>query len=194
MTLHDIVYGLVGILMAYISWLLLRFLWLGLRRKKKSPVRPASDDIPTETLHGRIPDSAPDKVYAAIYADDSADRVAPVVPDERPEPRLSRPLPPDPAEFSFDALLEMRQMRTRFDELQRLYDALQQEIATLRGEIAELRAASQVSPIYGEAVTLARRGYDAQVIAEHCGISVAEAELVRSLSAEQQEGGDDEGN
>jgi len=67
---------------------------------------------------------------------------------------------------------------------------MSEEIATLRRELSDLRAATQVSPFYSEAVALARRGYDAQAIAERCGISVAEAEMVRSLSgeADQAEG------
>ena len=84
----------------------------------------------------------------------------------------------------------MRQTRLRLDELHQQFEALQKEVDGMRDEIAEVRALSQVSPVYGDAVSLARRGYDPQFIAERCGISVAEAELVRSLSggAEQEEG------
>jgi hypothetical protein len=52
----------------------------------------------------------------------------------------------------------------------------------LRAEMSELKAARRVSPLYAEAVALARRGFDARGIAAECGISVAEAELVQAMS------------
>jgi hypothetical protein len=59
---------------------------------------------------------------------------------------------------------------------------LRAEVARLGEELSELKAARRVSPLYADAVALARRGYDARGIAEECGISVAEAELVLSMS------------
>jgi hypothetical protein len=59
---------------------------------------------------------------------------------------------------------------------------LRVEVAGLREELSELKAARRVSPLYADAVALARRGFDARGIAEECGISVAEAELVLAMS------------
>lgn len=59
---------------------------------------------------------------------------------------------------------------------------LRQQVAGLRDEVEKLKAARTVSHQYGEAVSLAQQGMAAQAIAERCGISVAEAELVRALS------------
>jgi hypothetical protein len=89
---------------------------------------------------------------------------------------------PDASAFGFDALLEMRQTRHRFDELQASHRRLEAIVSMLNDEVRGLRAACQVSPVYSEAVALARRGFNAAAIAERCGISVAEAELVTSLS------------
>mgnify|MGYP001327182583 CR=1 FL=1 len=62
---------------------------------------------------------------------------------------------------------------------------LRGEVDALKGEVAQLKAARNVSPQYGEAVALAQKGMAAQQIAERCGISVAEAEMVCALSGRQ---------
>ena len=62
---------------------------------------------------------------------------------------------------------------------------LREEVTSLRRELSELRAARRVSPQYADAMTLARRGYDAQGIADECGIAVAEAELVLAMSRDR---------
>ena len=92
--------------------------------------------------------------------------------------RLSRPRAPapvwkqDPAEFG----------------QQVVNSGIEAELAELRGEVAALKekvslleAARNVSPQYGEAVALAQKGMAAPQIAERCGISVAEAEMVCAL-------------
>lgn len=59
---------------------------------------------------------------------------------------------------------------------------LRVEVVALREELAEMQAARRVSPQYADAMALARRGFDAQGIADHCGIARGEAELVMSLA------------
>ena len=61
------------------------------------------------------------------------------------------------------------------------------EVADLKETIAQLKAARRVSPQYNEAMALAQRGMDKQDIAEECGISIGEAELVLALSRNKQE-------
>lgn len=68
-------------------------------------------------------------------------------------------------------------------ELRAQLTAMATELAAVHAELSELKVARRVSPMYAEAVALARRGYDARGIAEECGISVAEAELVLSMSS-----------
>ncbi len=88
-----------------------------------------------------------------------------------------------PAHLAQDAFMrgverELAQMR---DEL----DALRGEFAALReglhDEMAQLKASQAVSPLYSDAMQMAVSGHEAQIIAERCGISRAEAELVASL-------------
>ncbi|HMM53664.1 MAG TPA: DUF2802 domain-containing protein [Candidatus Desulfobacillus sp.] len=98
--------------------------------------------------------------------------------------RLSRPRPPesvwkqDPGEFGKQ--LEKRGIEAELDELRA-------EVAALKERVGLLEAARNVSPQYGEAVALAQKGQDAQQIAERCGISVAEAEMVCALSRARAE-------
>ncbi len=64
---------------------------------------------------------------------------------------------------------------------------LRGEIAALKEEVSLLKAARHVSPQYGEAMALAQQGMAAQQVAERCGISVAEAEMVCALSRAKDE-------
>ncbi|MFA6311439.1 MAG: DUF2802 domain-containing protein [Sterolibacterium sp.] len=66
-------------------------------------------------------------------------------------------------------------------------DQLRGEVAGLKETIAQLKAARRVSPQYNEAMSLAQRGMDKQIIADECGISIGEAELVLALSRNKQE-------
>lgn len=98
--------------------------------------------------------------------------------------RMPRPQPPAPV---------WKQDPTQFGQ-QMVKTGIETELAELRGEMAALKeevsllkAARNVSPQYGEAVTLAQKGMAPQQIAERCGISVAEAEMVCALSRKQSE-------
>jgi len=64
---------------------------------------------------------------------------------------------------------------------------LRSEVAELKEIIAQLKAARRVSPQYNEAMLLAQRGMDELSIANQCGISIGEAELVLALSRNKQE-------
>ena len=93
--------------------------------------------------------------------------------------RMSRPQLPEPVWKQDPAEFGQQVVKTGIEtELAELRG----EVAALKDEVALLKAARNVSPQYGEAVTLAQRGMAAQQIAERCGISVAEAEMVRALS------------
>ena len=93
--------------------------------------------------------------------------------------RMPRQNPPAPA---------WKQDPAEFGQ-QVVRSGIEAELAELRGELAALKekvglleAARNVSPQYGEAVALAQKGLAARDIAERCGISVAEAEMVCALS------------
>lgn len=65
---------------------------------------------------------------------------------------------------------------------------LRQEVQQLRAEVVQwalevrqLKVANNASPMYAEAVTLAQQGVSTAHIADRCGISFSEAELVVAL-------------
>jgi hypothetical protein len=80
-------------------------------------------------------------------------------------------------------------LRQELDQQRQALAALSQTIDALREQIESVSAAQGISPEYNEALVCARRGLDVEAIAERCGISVAEAELVRSMG--ERQGGDD---
>ena len=94
--------------------------------------------------------------------------------------------------------LEVQQLRRDIGQLRSELDSQRREAARLATELGELRdtvagveATQRVSPQYNEAVMLARRGLSAEAVAERCGISVAEAALVRSMIQREGQQGED---
>lgn len=101
------------------------------------------------------------------------------LPDEAPPvPTQFDPVPeetPSPFAATLAATeleLEVRQLRAEVEEL--------------RQELAEVKQARRISPLYADAAALAHRGFDARGVAEECGISVAEAELVLAMSKDEK--------
>lgn len=120
-----------------------------------------------------------------------------------PEPQPVPPPSPEEEAVSRDLLneLEIQQLRRDVAQLRTESDFLRRELAATRRDVDELRDAQQasqqaarepvqytrpVSPQHSEAMLLAGRGIEAARIAEHCGISVAEAELVCALARAEE--------
>jgi hypothetical protein len=80
-----------------------------------------------------------------------------------------------PATPSFADALEASRLEQEVHQLRA-------EVAALREELLDLQASRRVSPQYADAMALARRGFDARGIADHCGIALGEAELVMALA------------
>lgn len=74
------------------------------------------------------------------------------------------------------------QLRTELDAQRRDIEKLVNDQGSMRGQIETSLASQGISPEYNEALVFARRGMDVDAIAERCGISLAEAELVHSLA------------
>jgi hypothetical protein len=108
------------------------------------------------------PDERPTLTEVDLVLDESTAPAAPAAP-----------APPFAATLALSELeAEVRQLRT--------------EVAELRKELVELKEARRVSPLYADAAALAHRGFDARGVAEECGISVAEAELVLAMSKDEK--------
>jgi hypothetical protein len=186
--LREFAIFLIVVLGLYIVSLLWRWARLGRQAKQRirSVLREPSGSVTS------VASAEPDTLIEEDQGEDD-DAMVELSPESS---RHARQQEPDASSFSFDALLEMRQTRHIVDTLRNDQTIMREEIVVLREEVAalsarintELRTASHVSPMYDEAVGLARRGMDAQAIAERCGISVSEAELVRALAAVPQSG------
>lgn len=175
---------LVAVLLAYALWQVLS----ALRNRRRNAPPPAPSVEATDE------DAEADD---DVEVDESAFSYAPL-------PRADQAGVPQPAAVGeqvgerFQQELELRQLRQDIARLQAQHAVQQREMADLNDALTALReqfeanlAGQGVSPEYNEALVFARRGLEADAIAERCGISVAEAELVRSMTrsggAEQED-------
>jgi len=71
--------------------------------------------------------------------------------------------------------------RARLEELGAEVGALREQVAGLTTDVSAVRRAPQSSGQYREAVEMAEQGLDAAAVAENCGISRAEADLIVAL-------------
>ena len=83
----------------------------------------------------------------------------------------------------------LRGLQTEMIGVRAQLDALQAGFDALTSEIEQIKAARAVSPQYNDALSLAQKGMRPEDIAETCGISVGEADLVCALARSRQEGG-----
>lgn len=99
--------------------------------------------------------------------------------------------PPAPAAASeeggerFQVELEVHQLRRELAQLQVEQEAQRRLISDLDERFSALKSQFDsvgTAPEYSEALVFARRGLNVDAIAERCGISVSEAELVRALA------------
>lgn len=71
--------------------------------------------------------------------------------------------------------------RERLEALGAELGVLREQVAGLAAEMSVARRAPQSSGQYREAVEMAEQGLDAETVAENCGISRAEADLIVAL-------------
>lgn len=125
----------------------------------------------------------------AAADEDETEQDAPAAEEEEeaaePAPWMANPpplRPAEPAAAGFGAELTRTQQEAELRQLREEVAQLRGEVAALRGEVGGLRAARHVSPQYEDAMSMAQRGLTAQDVADRCGISLGEAELVWALS------------
>ena len=173
---RDGIWALVAILAIYLAFTLFRL------SRPRATARADADAVAAHT------------VLAAAQPVPAAVEEAPAEPEPESAPEdesVSRALLNE---------LEIQQLRRDVSQLQTESDFLRRELAANRRDLDALRDAQQavreqappvqyvrpVSPQHSEAMLLAGRGFDAAKIAEHCGISVAEAELVCALARAEE--------
>jgi hypothetical protein len=97
------------------------------------------------------------------------ERAATTVPPAAPVPEFGEEL------ARFNVEVEVKALRRECAQLR-------EELARMSEDMARLKVSGNASPLYSEAMVLARQGMAANGIAGHCGISIGEAELVAALA------------
>ncbi len=172
-----LVWLIVILLLAYIAMQLYQAWRLSGLIRARSPAKADGARAPEPAVDSR-PDDAPP-------ANDDDDLFVFEKPPEPPPAAAATPAFGEQLQFGF----ETQQLRQDIAQLQAEVAAQRDELAAFREQFDSLLAAQNVSPEYNEALILARRGLDADAIAERCGISVAEAGLVHSLARQGKEQG-----
>ncbi|MCB1888532.1 MAG: DUF2802 domain-containing protein [Rhodocyclaceae bacterium] len=174
MGVREFIWGVIGLIAVYVAIQLLR---LG-RRQGSANAVPAT---PPAAVEG-----APDAASAEAEAGPGG------FPDRLAELEAGLRAEHERADLELQQLRrDVAQLRTEQESLRRDNLSLTERLAELGDGLAAVQASQHVSPQYGEAVMLARRGLQSEAIAERCGISVAEAALVRSLSASDEAGAEE---
>lgn len=195
MGLRELLWALVLVLLAYGGWQFLR----ALRAARKGPAATAAVPEGRKATPAPVGRAVPAQAAVADEAADAADDgdadddldYAPVLRPGVGAPPAAAPVPPAPDAFQLE--VEVRRLRRELATLQGVIERQHDEIDGLNLELRSLReqleqgASTQgnASPEYAEALALAAQGLNADQIAARCGITVAEAELVLSLSAGQ---------
>lgn len=110
---------------------------------------------------------------------------APDFPGWKPEILVDAPAPPPepaaaPVEFARE--LARSNVEVECQALRRECAQLREDLARLGEEVSALKATRNMSPLYNEAMALARQGMSADGIAGRCDISIGEAELVAAMA------------
>lgn len=184
-SLRDILVVASGLTVTYAVILVLRLVQIGRHRRfaQAREVAPVVERTDEPTVEASPVTPSPEPKPAA-----------PEAPAARPEPTaaaasrataqaLAEIVPPaDDAVEDFGAELIRSHEEMDLKQLREEVGRLRLEVVSLRNEIGQLKATRHISPQYADALALAERGLSAQDLADRCGISLGEAELVWSLS------------
>lgn len=184
--MRAVVIILIAVLSGYLLWLGLRWLHLSSRRRRRAALGDfmVLKDVPPFHAHGEYVDTeAPFSLAPSQVPHTDGTEVADVASLRGQAVDEHSSFEAGAFQISpFETTMELRQLRHALSALQGQHEQLVSEVQVLRSALESLQTAARVSPQYGEAVSLARQGFDAQGMAERCGISVSEAELVRALA------------
>ena len=198
MTLRQLLWGLVVVLILGSAWQFVRALRLG--RAPMTASKPAAETESGARLASKVTAESRDD---AAHVDDDEDgfdyapKLRPVGATFAPSPEHVVPAQPALVPTSVVRAPELFQLELEVRHLQRELEGQQELIALQRAQIEALHselgglhlqladavvAQPTTSPEYSEAMQLAAHGHNAQEIAARCGISAAEAGLVLSLA------------
>lgn len=168
---REIVYLLAGLFLAFAIFSLLHLLRLGQKRKKQKLSLYANGSTPW--VPGYSAEAYPQSPlgHDERQLDSSADNSRGL--------RNGKSFDSEPV---FADELERSKLDIEVQRLRREVEILRAETTRIAGEIRYLRTARNVSPLYSEAMTLAQQDVPVAGIADQCGISIGEAELVAALA------------
>lgn len=190
---REVIVGLVSLLLVYVVGVSLRLVFMK-RRKKRDAAEASRPEGAVGPGLARPGASAYQEMAATPASggeeEPSLPRVESSGERESGDPQFSPQLAHEPQWHEPPAVFAEEQL---VRALEAQVDALRDEVDTLRGEVsllreelqarvAQMHSAQQVSPLYSDAMLLAQAGHGADAVAERCGISRAEAELVVSLA------------
>lgn len=189
--LREIIWLIIAALFVYVVFQIYRVMRLESGKRVSDPAAPAATPAP-----GLQPPDQDDGIGGEHDGDDDEDQDDDVfVFDARPRMpsspwSASERGASSPATEDFQQTLELQHLRRDMAQLRTEMSAQREELAAVRTDLRTMKeqleatlASQGVSPEYNEALVFARRGLDAESISERCGISMAEAELVRSLAS-----------
>lgn len=168
---RDIVYLFAVLAVAYAIFSLLRLWRISRKRRKQEFSLHANDKTPRVPGYSAEPDPQRSSGYKERQIDSPAEN-----------PQGLRDTKNFKSEPVFAHELERSKLDIEVQRLRREVEKLQAETSHLAGEIRYLKTARNVSPLYSEAMTLAQQDVSAAGIADQCGISIGEAELVAALA------------
>lgn len=182
MGLRELILAAIALLAVYVGYQLYR------ASRAQHASAPAPDGPPAD-----VPTEEPEPADIVVAGSDDDDEPGPLYGVGRPVPApAGADVATDAAPDAFQHELEVRQLRRELEqqgnalaELRRQLDEIREQLRAHREQADADPATRGASPEYNEALVFARRGLDAETIAERCGITVAEAELVQSLARSQ---------
>nr|MBL8455453.1 DUF2802 domain-containing protein [Zoogloeaceae bacterium] len=185
--MREIIWALIAALFAYVVFQV----WRALKVGPAKPPQTAPPGAPPEPAGaGRASDDAASVGDDEVFVFEPALRAQTAAGVAAGGDAGLRDLPSTaPPADAFQLELEVRQLRRDVVQLRgeladqrREAERLGAEQRALKDQMESTLASHGISPEYNEALVFARRGMDVGTIAERCGISVAEAELVHSLA------------
>jgi len=183
--------GLIAIIALLLLYILVIF--LRMRRLQRRLVGASGSQSSAQSAVAAY--AAVQEPMAPVAASQPPGGIAPVelappsaVVSEEPSFPWNEPPLEVPGQALIEALRrEVEQLRCEIDELRGEVLAAREELRSHFSESVETPEEGG-SPIYSGAMQLAQQGHDAMTIAQHCGITRAEADLVVAMARSRGEG------
>lgn len=183
--------GIVWLAIALLFFYALFELYRGLRAGSAKAAGGTSGESAFEADEDELNRFVLERAYASDSSADVADdpEAQAASPWVTPAAPAAEPAEPFRATLEVETLRrEVTQMQAQLASQRREMDEMVDEVRALKAQLEAATVSQSISPEYNEALVFAKRGLDVDAIAERCGISRSEAELVHALA--QRRGGE----